>query len=457
MGLLSRFLGGADIAAEDRYIDGWLKGIDGGLLSSTGLRVTTADALTVPGISANIQVLSEDLAKVPCILYRRDSRQKATEHPLYWLLKNGPAPWLSSFAWRKSLFHNALAYGNGFSRAWRDSAGRIERITLLQPGYTCMKWQDDGEPFFDVNSPAGSQRNLSWQEILHIPYRGSNDGACHGGVFGVSPIAQNRETIALALAAERFAAKFFANGAKPSAVLQMDKKLPNDEVATRMRAGIERVYSGVDNSFKIAILELGMKLKEFSFDPTKSQMTETRKEQAVQCCTMYRVPPHKIGILDKATFSNIEQQSIDYVTGPISSLAEAFESAVEVACLTPSERQEYYVELNLDGLMRGDLLSRYQAYAIGRQWGWLNSDEIRAWENQDPIPDGAGQDYLVPLNMSPAGTEPPAADNQSASQPTVHWAPVSFALARGRKSNGHFGGGRMSSLVAPDGGPLFLH
>ncbi|MEI9995104.1 MAG: phage portal protein [Rhizomicrobium sp.] len=426
MGYWSRILGSEGDGSQDRYVDDWLKGLDdGGLISSSGVRVTPEEAMTVPGISACTNVLAEDLAKVPCILYKRgDDREHAVDHPLYKLLKYGPAPWLSSYQWRRVLIANALTRGNGYSRVRRDDSARLSRLTLIQPGSINHKWQTDGEPFFDFAQNGQLQQNLSWQDIIHVAYRATTDGCANGGVIGISPIVRNKETVALAIAAERFAGRFFKNGAKPSAILEMDKKLPDDEVAKRIRAGIERVYGGVENSFKIAILEMGIKLKEWSFDPQKSQMTETRKEQAVQCCSMYGVPPHKIGILDRATFSNIEQQGIDYVTGPVSALAQNVESAIEIACLTPSEREMYYVECNLDALMRGDLESRYRAYAIGRQWGWLSADDALELENRKRLPNGQGQTYLTPSNMMPADTvdqsrrgqqrppAPPAKDGQ---------------------------------------------
>jgi len=411
MGFWRRLIAG-DSAPQNRYSDisvDDLVGAFGGMISGTGLHVSTADALTVPGVAACIQVLAEDLSKVPLELFRKTTsgrREKATDHAAYALLKGHPAPWLSSFAWRRALLHNALAHGNGYSRVWRSERGTLERITLLKHGQTAVRWAADGEPFFDVHTAGKIENGLSWQDVVHIPYRGTTDRGSSGGILGISPIQQNKETIALAIAAERFAAKFFSNGARPSFVLEYDKKLPNDEVAARMRAGIERAYSGVDNAFKIAILELGIKLKEFSSNPSDSQLTETRKEQAVQCCTMFGVPPHKIGILDRATNNNIEHQGIDYVTGPVSSLAECMQSALETACLTPDERETYYIEFNLDGLMRGDLASRYRAYAIGRQWGWLSADDVRGRENMDDLPEGQGKTYLTPLNMIPADDVP---------------------------------------------------
>lgn len=388
----------------------WLTDLFGGVVTATGLRVTVRDALTVPGIAACIQVLADDIAKVPFVLYRKgDGRRRdpATSHPLFGLLASRSAPWLSSYAWRRAMVHAALSRGNAYSRIHRDEEGRVQRFGLIQPGRATVRWTEDGEPFYDVVSMTGPMRQgLSYQDVLHLAYRSSNDFAENGGVIGVSPIQQHREAIALAIAAERFAARFFSNGARPSIAIEMEKQIPNDAVAKRLREQIERAYAGVDNSFKVAILELGMKLKEFSFNNRDSQLIEVRKEQAVACCTMFGVPPHKVGILDRATFSNIEQQGIDYVTGPISSLAKAVESAVRISCLTADEDEEYEPELDLDDLQRGDILSRYRSYAIGRQWGWLNADEIREWESLNPLPDGAGTTYLTPLNMVPAGEDP---------------------------------------------------
>jgi len=457
-------------SAQDRYIDDWLKGIERGLASATGIRVTVHDALTCPGIAACVQVQSEDLAKVPLDLKKRADVgfEPAADHEIFPLLKFGPAPWLPSYRWRKALVHTAMAHGNHYSRVWRDETGRIARITPIQTGRCGVRWAADGEPFFDITSPLGIERGLSWQDVIHVAYRDSHDCADNGGIIGVSPILQNKETVALMLAAERFAATFFANGAQPSMILEYDKKLPNDEVAQRIRAGIERVYGGIDNKWKVAILELGMKMRETSFDPSKTQLTETRKLGAEMACTMFRTPPHKIGLLDRATNNNIEHQGIDYVTGPLAALARSVESALAVACLTPAERAQYKIEHNLEGLMRGDILSRYRAYAIGRQWGWLSVNKILERENENSIgPDG--DQYLVPLNMVPAGEDPMKDDPQSPGQNNaadasdwmpsdVRYALPAFASFNPKKLNGRKPPRRIaSSLVGAKGEPLYLN
>jgi HK97 family phage portal protein len=188
-------------------------------------------------------------------------------------------------------------------------------------------------------------------------------------------------------------------------VVEMERRLP-DDLFRRLRAQLEQTYGGIDNSFKIAILELGMKLKEVSATNSDSQLIEVRKESAAEQARLWRVPPHKIGVLDKATFSNIEQQNIEYVTDCLAPLASMVEQALTTALLSETEQDEYEIEFNLDGLLRGDLLSRYRAYSIGRQWGWLSADDIREAENKPSLPNGQGKVYLTPLNMVPAGEDP---------------------------------------------------
>lgn len=453
---LPRWLGGG-AAAQDRYIDDWLRGMEPGLATATGIRVTPEDALTVPGIAACVQVQSQDLAKVPLLLKRRAANgfEPATDHPLFGLLKHGPAPWLSSYKWRAAQMHAVMSRGNSYSRVWRNGLGALDRVTPIQTGRCAVRWADDGEPFYDVSAKAGIERGLTWQDVIHVCYRDSHDCADNGGVIGVSPIMQHKESVALMIAAERFAAMFFANGAQPSMILEYDKKLPNDEVAKRIRAGIERVYSGIDNKWKVAILELGIKMRETSFDPAKTQLVETRKLGAEIACTMFRTPPHKIGLLERATNNNIEHQSIDYVTGPLSAAAKSVESAITIACLTPEERETYKVEHNLEGLMRGDLLSRYRAYAIGRQWGWLSVNAILSRENENEI-GPSGDEYLVPLNMVPAGSDPQKDDGAMPGANWVDWAPAAFCSfdpSRPAQTPAR----RIAGLVGPAGEALYLN
>ena len=414
MSFLAQLLGGVDSSLNASSTSGpsdpsgWLIDLFGGMVTATGLRVGVREAMTVPAIASCVQVLSEDIAKVPLILYKRTKgggRERAVNHPLYRMLKERPSAWMTSFMWRRLSISAACQHGNSYSRVYRDYAGRIVSIRPLPHGATTMKWSSDGEPFFDINIGGQRETSLSFRDVIHFPYRATQDGCANGGLTGQSPIAMHREAIALAVATERFGAKYFANGARPSAVLELDGKLPNDEVAARIRSGIERTMSGVDNAHRIAILEHGMKLKEVSSNNDQSQFSEIREFQAEEMARLYRVPPHKIGLLRRSTFSNIEHQAIEYVTDAVVPLASSSEQQLSIALLTESEQEDYFIELELDGLLRGDIQSRYRVYSMGRQWGWLNVDEIREMENRNALPDNAGKEYLKPLNMAKAGDE----------------------------------------------------
>lgn len=431
---------------------GWLVNLFGGMLTATGLRVSVDDAMRLPGVAACVQVLSEDLAKVPLVVYRKrrgGGKEPATDHPLYGLLNKNPCPWLPAFHWRRAVIQNAMTRGNQFNRVKRDEFGQIRRILPIQPGYTQVRWTPEGEPFFDVSLGTGTLRNLSFQDVLHIAYRAGNDGAEYGGVAGRSPLEMHRESLALAIAAERFAAKFFANGARPSVVIETDQKMPNDEVAARVRASLERAMSGVDSAFKIAVLEMGLKLREIQIKNSDSQLIEVRKQAALEQATMFNMPPHKIGLLERATHNNIEHQAIEYVCGPVTAMARGMEASLETTCLTEAEREEYEIRHDLDDLQRGDIHSRYRAYAIGRQWGWLSADDVREWEDLNPLPGNKGKLYLSPLNMVPAGTE----QRPDGSGADAQFAPSRFAV---------FGPTdppalpRPSSLVGLSGEPLYL-
>lgn len=418
--------------------EAWFLDLFAGMLTSTGLRVSVSDAMSVPSVAACVNILSEDLAKVPLKLYERKARggrTLATDHPLYTLLHDNPSPWMTSFNWRRVDFGAAISRGNAITRIYRSGRGEVKRLLPIRPDKVAIKWAADGEPFFDINNQA-SRYTLSYEDVIHNMYRPDIMAGEDNGLKGISPITRHPEAIALAIATERFAAAFFKNGARPSLAVEMPGRFPNPEVANRIRKRLEDAYSGVSNAFKVAVLELGMKLKEISYKNSDSQLIEVRREQALEMCRIFGVPPHKIGILDKATFSNIEHQAIEYVTGPVSALATSHEAAIRLSVLTEAEKERFYVAYDLNGLLRGDIASRYRAYAIGRQWGWLSADDIRDWEDMDPLPNGAGKSYYVPHNMQEVGDEKEPDDGtDEKSQPDPAATP--------------------SAILGPDGLPLW--
>ena len=231
-------------------------------------------------------------------------------------------------------------------------------------------------------------------QIFHVV------GLSYDGIKGISPIDQAREAVGLALATEEFGAKFFANGARPGGVLEHPGVLKDPE---KLRESWNKVYQGSRNSHKIAVLEEGVKYKEIGIPPEQAQFLETRKFQINEICRIFRVPPHLIGDLERSTFSNIEHQSIEFVTHTVRPWLVRWEQAIYKCLLNETERQLYYARFNVDGLLRGDFPTRMQGYATARQNGWMSVNDIRKLEDMNSIDaEKGGDDYLVNGNMVPA-------------------------------------------------------
>jgi HK97 family phage portal protein len=228
-----------------------------------------------------------------------------------------------------------------------------------------------------------------WQ-VLHIP------GLGFDGLLGYSPIAMAREAVGLAMATEEFGARFYNQNAQPGIVLKHPNRLSN-EARDNLRKSWEDSHRGLDKAHKAAILEEGMSLEKIGIPPDDAQFLETRKFQRSEIASFFHIPPHMIGDLDKATFSNIEQQSLEFVVYTMRPWLVRWEQAINQKLIL---QENYFSEFLVDGLLRGDIAARYSAYAVGRQWGWLSANDVRELENMNPI-DG-GDTYLTPLNMLPA-------------------------------------------------------
>ena len=227
---------------------------------------------------------------------------------------------------------------------------------------------------------------------MHIP------GLGFDGLVGYSPIAMAKNAIGMAIACEEFGAKFFANGASPSGVLEHPGTIKDPQ---RVREAWQSQFGGSSNAGKVAVLEEGMKYSPIGISPDQAQFLETRKFQIDEIARIFRVPPHMIGDLEKSTFSNIEQQSLEFVKYTLRPWVSRWEQAMSQALLTPEERTRYEIHFNVDGLLRGDYESRMNGYAVGRQNGWLSANDIRELENMNRIPEEEGGDlYLINGNMT---------------------------------------------------------
>ena len=389
-------------APDKRNYQNFVKGIDlDGYYSGSGVAVDEFKAMQTSAVYACVRVIAETVASLPLFLYRKDkeSKIKAYQHPLYEVLHDLPNYETTSFCFREAMMASLLLYGNAYAKIVRDKNGHVVELWYLKPNL--MKVERDKETRRLKYTYSDDNENKTYvfdsEQIFHIP------GLSFNGITGISPIEQAREAIGLALATEEFGAKFFSNGARPGGVLEHPGVVKDPE---RIRESWNKVYQGTRNSHKIAVLEEGMKYHEIGIPPEQAQFLQTRKYQLNEICRIFRVPPHLVGDLERSTFSNIEHQSIDFVTHTIRPWLVRWEQAIYKSLLNEQERRLYYAKFNVDGLLRGDFATRMQGYATARQNGWMSINDIRSLEDMNPIPaEQGGDDYLVNGNMVKANLQ----------------------------------------------------
>jgi HK97 family phage portal protein len=366
--------------------------------SSSGIAVNETTALNYSAVWAAVSIISGDIASLPLPLYKRlkgGGKERYTEHTLYKILHDAPNPEMSSMVFRETLQAHVLLWGNAYAEIERDNAGRIVALWPLLPSQVT--------PYRDERTlqlryrVAGKDRDILFKadEILHIP------GLGFDGLSGYSPIKMARESLGVLAASERFGATFFGNGATFAGILRHPKQLIG-KAPEHLRSAIESLHKGADKAHRFLILEEGMDYTKIGVNPNEAQFLETRKFQITEIARWFKIPPHKLADLERATFSNIEEQNIDYVSGTLRPWLVRWEQEINRKLISPREQTIQYAEHLIEGLLRGKSSERYAAYAVGRQWGWLSADDIREYENQNPLPDGAGKIYLVPTNMAPA-------------------------------------------------------
>lgn len=404
MGILSRALKRTD-GEEERQLSltdyqGW---VDAGLVrsSAAGVSVTPDTAMALPAVYACVRVLAEAVASLPLITYRRqgEGRARATDYYLYNLLHDQPNPVMTSFEYREMMMGHVLTWGNHLSEIQWSTNGRIQALWPLRPDRVEKVEQTPDGLVYHYRLPNGGIEELAEWQVFHVR------GLSSDGIWGWSPIRMQREALGVGLAAQEFGARFFGNGTHMGGILSHPGVL-GDKAFERLRTEMSDRWGGLANANRMAILEEGMTYTRIGIPPEDAQFLETRKFQVTEIARMYLVPPHKIMDLERATFTNIEHQAISFVVDTLRPWLVRLEQAIHSRLMSERERQSYFVEFLVDGLLRGDAISRSQVYSVGRQWGYLSANDIRRMENMNPI--AGGDDYLMPLNMVPAGAEPPA-------------------------------------------------
>lgn len=381
-----------------------LKAMAGGSQTYTGKSVAIADSLAISTVWAAVTYLTETISTLPLHVYRRSAdggRSRATDHYLWPILRYQPNPEMTAVEfWEAAIGHLEL-WGNSYAEIERLGSGRVSALWPLRPDRMRVARSQAGALEYTYTMPSGEQKTLPSYRILHLR------NLSRDGIYGLSRIALAREGIGLALAAEEYGARTFSNGALPVGVLTHPKSLSVD-AHKRLRDDWESMHRGLSNSHRVAVLEEGVQWQAAGMPNTDLQWIELQKLKASDFAAIFRVPPHKVGIMDRATFSNIEHQAIEAVTDTIRPRCVRIEQRLFQDLFTEDGQKELYPEFLIDGLLRGDTATRTASYAVARANGWLNGNEIRALENLNPIPGPEGDEYWRPANILGATAPTPS-------------------------------------------------
>ena len=369
-------------------------GIFGASSSSSSIRVTDESALKYLTVLSCIRVLSESVGMMPVNVfqYTKDGGQLVDrQNPLYRVLAVAPNSFQTATEfWEMAVAHLAWR-GNFYAFKVTGGGGQLLELIPLKPDSVQVKQSADYSLEYKVTTEDGAELTYSKDEIFQIK-RLSLDG-----ITGLSPISYAKEAIGLGLATQTYGSKLFQNGARPGGVLSTEGVL-RDDARKRIAESWDECYRGVDNSHKVAILEAGLKFSPISMSSGDIQFLETRKYQRTEICGWFRVPPHMIGDLERSTFTNIEHQSLEFVTQTLGPYLAAIESRIVSDLLTEKEQAQYCAKFDVTALLRGDMAGRSAYYTTLANIGALSPNEIRVREGMNPRP--GGDVFLTPLNMT---------------------------------------------------------
>ncbi len=375
----------------------WLYAALGGCgATSAGAQISETTALNLSVVWACVRVISETIGSLPWITYRRtadDGKERAKQHELYSLLHDSPNSEMPAMAWKETALGHVLLWGNAYSEIVRDKSGRIAALYPITPDRVAPKRRPNGELFYEVSTQGGTV-SLDFDQMFHVP------GLGFDGVVGYSVIHKARESMGLTLAAEQLGSSFFGNGANVGGTLEHPGKL-SDKARTNLTESVKAKHQGTKNAGSMMILEEGMKYTRVGIPPNDAQFLEIRQFQVEEICRWFRVPPHMVQHLLRATFGNIEQQSLEFVRDTIRPWCVRLEQFAQLKLVRPTEQATVFTEHLIDALLRGDALSRSQALQVQFQNGVLLLDEWRSIENRNPLENGLGKRPFVTQQQVP--------------------------------------------------------
>ncbi len=381
----------------------WMEKLFGvGVTSVSGVEVDPDSALRQSGVWRAVNLISGAVGFLPVGVYEQlpdGGKNRIRANPAARLLNRRANPFMSASALRETMMGHALTWGNGYAEIERDNGGRAIQLWLLLPNRTEPKLDENKRLFYEVTPKSGgSPKRLPWQNVLHL------HGLGWDGLKGYSVISYAVDSIGLSLGAEKFAGGYFGRGATPGGVIQIPEKM-DPEDRQKLKEDWAEMHKGLDNAHRVAILEEGAQWQQIGISAKDSQLLESRKFGLGDVSRWFGVPPHMLGDLERATFSNIEQQGIEFVTWSLAPWLKRWEDECAYKLLPADQQDTVFCEFITAALLKGDTASRFAAYMVGRQAGFLSINDIRRFENMNPIADG--DDYLQPLNMVPVGETPP--------------------------------------------------
>jgi len=412
--------------------------------SKTGIDIDEEGALSSTAVWSAVTQLSQSVASLPLHLYKRLSgggKDKYTIHNLYNLLHLQPNPEMTSFALREAQMGQILMFGTCFAEIERDNLDKIKGLwPLVTARMQTYRDKKSGELYYIYELPDGGEKIFKKDAILRV------NGFSHSGLIGYRTVDKTKEAVALNLAYEEYAARFFGDGAKPPLALEHPEKM-SKEAQDRLRMAWETRHQGLTNSQRVAILEEGLKLHQYGFSVADSQVPELRYFQIDEVSRIFNIPPHMLHNLNRATFNNIEELSRGFVKFSLRYWLVRFEQAYNTQLLNPKEQKKYFFEHVFEGLLRSDIKTRFEAYKVGVENGWINADEIRELENMNPQPNGQGKKYYVPLNWIEKDAEKPMPQLPAESKPAEQ-EDESTQEEKEEKFKKHFGEKRVDPKTA---------
>lgn len=361
-----------------------------GTKANSGQTVSAETALNVTSVYSCVRLISETIASLPLVLYKKTEygKELADSHPLYDIIHDKPNEYQTSFEFREMIVGHLLLRGNSYCFIER-SAKRVKQLIPLNPTKMVVK-RLNGNIIYIYTHEDGREEKFKNSEIWHVR------GMSSDGLVGLSPVSVAREAIGLAMAAEEYESRVFENDSRPSGILSVQGRL-DKEAQSNLKNSWQAAFTG-KNRHKVAVLEEGMTWTSIGMSNNDIQFLELRKFQTIEICRIFRVPPHLIFDLDRATFSNIEEQGMEFIQYSLLPWLVRIEQSMNNTLLTPVDRKNYFTSHKIEGLLRGNTTSRYSAYSTALNNGIMSINEVRSLENMNPIENG--DKYLVPLNLT---------------------------------------------------------